>query len=241
MNQDYKHELNTDILLNILNDEVLPNLTNEELVNKMMSFRKRNFTSQGIYCYLLYSTSDNKIFQDDIRSKIKNRLGDMNNSFCEKYNEIINDYYSFLSDIAEDEGWFDEEMEEMGIKNDGSDLYYETFWDMFEESLELENPYTLLDLVMFELIMEYIDDELPQRESVLQDQIDEVIESLDLIDNFGYICVHEDDEKGLEYTIEFNYDTLEYDIYNTDSLSLMTMDEIKETLINLKKDLVESK
>ena len=78
-----------------------------------------------------------------------------------------------------------------------------------------------------DLLEDYFSKLEQEGQSILQDQVDEVVKELGLNDEYDYIY-GDDDEEGVGYCFDFNYDDLRYDLWVDNEK--MTMDELKEFL-----------
>lgn len=209
--------MNTKNLLNSFVKNELPNYTNEYLVEKMFDFRDRNSTSQGLYCYIKWSSQEQKDIQDELRDMLSDTL-------CDLYQDLYCDYSSELYDLAVKNEWYKEDLEEEGLEP-GTDEYEEMLYEYIND-YDLISPISLIDLVMFDLIEDYYE------ELKNNDTLEPVLMGL-LNDN--NIDPYDFDEV---YT-DFDYELMEWVFIEDETYEVITLEEVKEKVKNFQLDLVD--
>ena len=218
--------LNPATLVENLIEKVLPSLTTEELTQKSYAFRERNWTSQGTYAYVKYSNFT-KSQQDEMRDLLKSK---------EKgkfFDDIYPEYESLLWNEITTEWDLTEELQ--GVEEE-SDEYYEIIQDCIESTTEINSPHFHFMLACIELMEEYASNVF--HDEFQQVGIDELVEEMGLTDDGGYIYNEEDEDNGVSYVIDFDYDKMENVIYDVDS-EVITLDELKKRLEKLQVNLVD--
>lgn len=216
--------LNTKTLVENLIEKVLPSLTTEELSQKSFAFREKNWTSQGTYAYVNYSNFTQSQ-QDEMRDLLKSKVMD------KFFDDIYPEYETLLFNEITTEWDLTEELE--GVEEE-SDEYYEIIQDCIESTTGLNPPLFHFMLACIELMEEYASNVF--HDEFQQVGIDELVEEMGLTDDGGYIYNEEDEDEdnGVSYVIDFDYDKMENVIYDVDS-QVITLEELKKRLEKLQK------
>jgi len=187
----------TETLLTALTEKVLPSYTNEELAKMTYDFRHKNWTSQGTYIYVKHSPFT-KSQQNTLRGLIEEKLYD-------KFMEVYEFYHEQLTDEILENYEFDSEVD--------TDEYYEELDSYMEETQSLNNPFIHFCLMCVELLETYVNDVYENGETELQNEVDEIVDEMNLSDDYGWVFNEKDDEDGVVYTFDFDYDTLTYQLW----------------------------
>lgn len=217
--------LNPETLVENLIEKVLPSHTTEELAQKAYAFRGKNWTSQGTYAYVKFSPFT-KEQQDEMKDLLKSKV-------MEKFDDIYPEYESLLWDEITTEWDLTEELE--GVEEE-SDEYYDIIHDCMESTTEINPPYFHFMLACIELMEEYASNVF--HDEYQQEGIEELVEEMGLTDEGGYIYNEEDEDNGVSYFIDFDYDKMENVIYDEDN-EVITLDELKKRLEKLQVNLAE--
>ena len=223
--------LHTETLLENLIKLVLPSHTTEDLAERAFAFREKNWTSQGTYAYVKYS-SFTKEQQDEMRELLMSNV-----SIDEKFfDEIYPEYDSLLRDEITTEWDLTEELE--GVEID-SDEYYNIIDECVESTTEINSPRFHFILACIELMEESASNLF--NDEGLQTEIDDLVSKNGLIDDYGYIYNadndEDDDENDVNYTIEFDYDKMENVIYDNHNQEIITLDELEKRIEKVKVSL----
>lgn len=202
----------TPDLTKILQEKVFPSYTDEQLGSMSFQYREKNWTCMGSYIYAHYSKFT-KSQQDTIRENVKMDLMD-------KWSNVEPQYLDLLTQQVL-------EIEDFSDVEEGSEEYYELLDDYINDTAYLNDPFLHFQLMCIDLLEDYFSKLEQEGQSILQDQVDEVVKELGLNDEYDYIY-GDDDEEGVGYCFDFNYDDLRYDLWVDNEK--MTMDELKEFL-----------
>jgi uncharacterized protein YfkK (UPF0435 family) len=193
--------------------EKLSVIDKQDVLDRMYYFRNKNWTSQGLYAYLKYSTNSEEIFQDKLRKCITDEM----------IEGFYSEYLEMLADIAEDEKWFEKEiLENEGLTPEDDD-YLEVFYDYLDASEDLSPPVGLFSLVVFEMA-EKLFDELKEEKYELLEEVHNLIEFKELDELFSTDISFCDD--NLTFTINI------YDDETNECFEFNTIDEVKNFLEN---------
>ena len=217
--------LEPSTLVEKLVELVLPSHTTEDLAKRAFAFRERNWTSQGTYAYVK-SSSFSKVQQDEMKDLLKSVR-------FENYDDVYFEYENLLRQEILTEWDLTEELE--GVEED-SDEYYDLIHECIGNTTEINCPFFHFILACIELMEEYASNVF--HDEYTQEGVNEMVEEMGLVDDYGFIYQGEDDETYVEYTIDFNYDKMENVIYDSENQEI-TLDELKEKLEKLKISFVD--